>query len=282
MISVILPTYNRAALLPRAIRGVLDQTCRDLELIVVDDASTDDTAGVMAQIHDLRVRYVRQEKNQGACAARNRGVAMAKGEYIAFQDSDDAWEPDKLEKQLRCLEETGADIVFCGFHRYSGETETIFPPETLPEGDVAYDQLLLENLISTQTILGHRYCFVEHPFDETFPRMQDWELVLRLVQHYRIHYMAQQLAHVYLQEDSISRKPKAGLAALEKLLKMHRPALKKNDMAARRFAVAMAVMTSQCGQNPAGAYLRLLSAGLKTKTNLYLLAHSARALFTGR
>jgi len=282
MISVILPTYNRASLLPRAMRSVLEQTYQDLELVVVDDASTDDTARVVAEINDYRVRYVCQEKNKGACAARNRGISMARGEYIAFQDSDDTWLPDKLEKQLRRMEETGADIVFCGFRRFSGNKETIFPPETLAEGEVTYDQLLLENLISTQTILGKRQCFVEHPFDESFPRMQDWELVLRLVQHCRIHYMAQPLADVYLQKDSISRKPEAGFAALKKLLEMHGPALRKNDMAARRFAVAMAVMTSQCGRNPAKAYLRLVSPTLKFRTNLYLLAHSVRAMITGR
>lgn len=282
MISVILPTYNRAELLPRAVQSVLAQTHRDLELIVVDDASTDDTARVMAEIGDPRVRYIRQEENRGACAARNRGVAEARGEYIAFQDSDDTWAADKLEKQLHCLKETGADIVFCGFRRFSEENVTVFPPETLAEGDIRYEQLLLENLISTQTILGRRECFVQNPFDESFPRMQDWELVLRLVQKYRIFYMKETLANVYLQADSISRKPQAGLAALEKLLEMHRPALRCNDMASRRFAVAMAVMTSQCGKNPAKAYLRLVSPELKMATNLYLLAHSARALLTGR
>lgn len=281
MISVILPTYNREKLLMRAVNSVLKQTYADLELIVVDDASTDGTAELMAGVTDPRVRYVCQERNQGACAARNRGVMLAKGEYIAFQDSDDDWAVDKLEKQLDYLNKTGADIVFCAFRRYSDGKEDVFPPASLPEGPVSYRQLLLENLISTQTILGRKACFVQYPFDETFPRMQDWELVLRLSQSCRILYMKEPLSSVYVQADSISRKPEAGLQALEKLLEKHRGELRRNDAAAKRFAVAMAVMTRQCGRNPARAYLKMLSPRLKPVTNLYLLAHSARAAVKG-
>ena len=116
MVSVIIPTYNRAHVLPRAIESVLKQTYTELELIVVDDASTDDTAAVMTAITDPRVRYVRKEHG-GAAAARNRGIAEAKGEFIAFQDSDDVWHSDKLEKQLAYLQAERADAVFCAFHR---------------------------------------------------------------------------------------------------------------------------------------------------------------------
>ena len=103
MISVIIPTYNRASLLPRALDSVLRQTWEDLEVIVVDDASRDDTPQVMAACTDPRVRYIRLEKNSGACVARNTGVAQARGEWIAFQDSDDLWLPEKLEKQMAYL-----------------------------------------------------------------------------------------------------------------------------------------------------------------------------------
>ena len=106
MVSVIIPTYNRAHVLPRAIESVLKQTYTELELIVVDDASTDDTAAVMTAITDPRVRYVRKEHG-GAAAARNRGIAEAKGEFIAFQDSDDVWHSDKLEKQLPICKRSG-------------------------------------------------------------------------------------------------------------------------------------------------------------------------------
>ena len=127
MISVILPTYNRRALTLRAIESVLKQTHADLECIVVDDASADDTAQHVRRIADPRVRYVRLEKNGGACAARNAGMALAKGAYIAFQDSDDVWRPDKLEKQLRLIESTGADVVVCAMRRISEGLHPNFP-----------------------------------------------------------------------------------------------------------------------------------------------------------
>jgi len=97
MISVIMPTYNRARTLKRAIDSVLAQTYSDIELIVVDDCSTDNTKDIVDKYSDERLRYVRLKKNSGACVARNVGIEKAKGEYIAFQDSDDYWEKEKIE-----------------------------------------------------------------------------------------------------------------------------------------------------------------------------------------
>ena len=102
LVSVVMGVYNKADYVGSSLRSVLAQTYGHFELIVVDDASTDDTAAVMTAITDPRVRYVRKEHG-GAAAARNRGIAEAKGEFIAFQDSDDVWHSDKLEKQLALL-----------------------------------------------------------------------------------------------------------------------------------------------------------------------------------
>lgn len=102
-VSVVIPTYNRAAKVQKGIESVLTQTFSDLELIVVDDGSADDTGSVIAKAFGDRVRYYYQA-NQGASAARNKGIAEARGEWIAFLDSDDEWEPDKLEWQFKALE----------------------------------------------------------------------------------------------------------------------------------------------------------------------------------
>lgn len=110
LVSVIMPVYNGADLIRDAIESILAQTYRDLELIVIDDGSKDDTAAVVESIEDPRIRLVRQE-NQGVAASRNNGVALARGPIIAFLDHDDAWVPDKLERQLAMMEETGAVIV---------------------------------------------------------------------------------------------------------------------------------------------------------------------------
>ena len=112
-VSVIIPTYNRGRWLPATVASVLAQTLPSLEILIVDDGSTDDTAAVCAEF-SYPVRYIRQD-NAGVGAARNRGAAEARGEWLAFLDSDDLWTPDKLEVQLAALAATGAPVSITGF-----------------------------------------------------------------------------------------------------------------------------------------------------------------------
>lgn len=117
LVSVIMPTHNRSDLLPRACRSVLEQTYRDLELIIVDDASTDNTQEVASQLvrSDNRVRYIRNDANVGAPEARNIALTHAKGEYVAFLDDDDEWLPPKLELQVPLME--GHAVVGCLYNK---------------------------------------------------------------------------------------------------------------------------------------------------------------------
>lgn len=108
LISVVIPTYNRKDKLPACIASVLAQTYPNLEVIVVDDASTDGTERLFDRGTDPRVHYVRYGDNRGACYARNLGAQRAHGSFLAFQDSDDLWHPDKLQKQYDLLTATGA------------------------------------------------------------------------------------------------------------------------------------------------------------------------------
>ena len=148
-VSVILPTYNRAQLIAQAIQSVLDQTYQDFELIIVDDGSKDETEEVVNSFDDERIRYARHEENKGANAARNTGIAMARGEYIAFQDSDDKWLPEKLERQMRIFLITSTDIgvVYTGCWRVEGTQKTYFPSPNIKqkEGNL-HNQLLKGNL----------------------------------------------------------------------------------------------------------------------------------------
>ena len=217
LISVIIPTHNRRELLLRAIESVLRQTHEELEIIVVDDASTDGTQSAVLDLHEERVQYVRLNGQQGACAARNRGIDMARGKYIAFQDSDDVFHADKLEKQLAYLTETGADVVACAMNRigWDGAAE-VFPPEPA-DRPLTYRELLLENLCSTQCILGRAEVFREIRFDEELPRLQDWDLMLRIARQYSVQLDARPLVDVHLQPDSLSRQPGKLLAARKRL-----------------------------------------------------------------
>src|ERR1039457_1783027 len=107
-VSVVIPTYNRAAQVRKGIESVLAQTVTDLEVIVVDDGSSDDTEKTLGQIFGDRIRYYAQ-RNQGASVARNKGIEEARGEWIAFLDSDDIWERGKLEWQFKALERFGPE-----------------------------------------------------------------------------------------------------------------------------------------------------------------------------
>jgi len=111
-VSVVIPTYNRAAKVPRGIESVLAQTFSDLEVIVVDDGSTDGTGNILGEAFGNRIRYCPQA-NQGASAARNKGIAEARGDWIAFLDSDDEWEKDKLQWQFKALERFGPQFGGC-------------------------------------------------------------------------------------------------------------------------------------------------------------------------
>ena len=101
-VSVIIPTYNAMTYLPETVESVLRQTYSNFELLIIDDGSSDQTVQWVSQLVDSRVRLISQE-NQGASVARNTGIAHAQGEYVAFLDADDLWEPTKLEQQVRCL-----------------------------------------------------------------------------------------------------------------------------------------------------------------------------------
>ena len=205
MVSVIIPTYNREKVLKQAIISVLEQTYSDLELIVSDDCSTDHTEEMVKGIGDPRVKYICLEKNQGACAARNAGIAIAKGEYIAFQDSDDAWLPNKLERQLAILKETGADVCFHRLRRHyqDGTAEKLYP-ELEESRFVTHEELCNYAMISTQTIIGKREVFAQHQFDPLVRKSQDYDWAIRASRNHRFYYTNEVLVEQYYQNDSIS------------------------------------------------------------------------------
>lgn len=114
LVSVIIPVYNRAELLPRTLKSVVSQTYKDIEIIVVDDGSTEDIKSVVDIFNDSRIKYIKHSKNEGLSKARNTGMKIARGDFIAFLDSDDEYLPEKIEKQVRFLEKNrDIDVVYC-------------------------------------------------------------------------------------------------------------------------------------------------------------------------
>lgn len=118
LVSVIIPSYNSGKFLNEAIKSVASQTYRDLEIIIINDGSIDDTEKIAKdwQKKDKRIRYLKHHKNQGLASARNTGIRNSKGEYIAFLDADDVWLPQKLAVQIKKIRESGADLVFSNWY----------------------------------------------------------------------------------------------------------------------------------------------------------------------
>ena len=226
-VSIIIPTYNCARLIGRAIESVLNQTYRDFELIIVDDSSTDNTEKIIKkfQEQDKRVKYIRHEKNRGGSAARNTGIKNAKGEYIAFQDSDDEWLPEKLKKQMEVFKNTSSKVgvVYTGFWRIKDNKKTYIPQSWVKQkDDNIYFELLKGNFVGTPTILIKKKCFKKVGiFDEKLPRLQDWELVIRLSKYYDFKCIDEPLLISYYTTDSISANHKALIEALELILTKH-------------------------------------------------------------
>lgn len=204
-ISVVIPTYNRAHLIKESIQSVLNQTLQPYEIIVVDDFSTDNTEEVVNSFNSPLIKYVKNQRKKGANGARNTGILMAQGEYIAFHDSDDLWFSEKLELQKRALENKAADMCFCTLKKEGGGilNRKKVPHKQLYSKDI-YQLLRLHNWISTQTIFVSTRLAQAVMFDEDLMRFQDWDFVLRFSRDYKIYHLNSPLVVQRLNRTSIS------------------------------------------------------------------------------
>ncbi|MCK6482895.1 MAG: glycosyltransferase [Phycisphaerae bacterium] len=196
-VSVIIPSFNSRDVLPDAINSALAQTVAPLEVIVVDDGSTDDTAEVVARFGS-RVRYLRRE-NGGPAAARNTGIAAAHGEWLAFLDADDVWLPDKLAAQLATAEIEHADAVFCANVSHSGDDEAFICYDGGLTRDVLLPGLLQRNVLSGggSTALIHRHVFeAVGGFDRAVNASEDRDLFIRVADAFRVAYVPRALARI--------------------------------------------------------------------------------------
>lgn len=193
--SVVITTYKRnESIVRRAVDSVLQQTNQEFEILLVDNNEVNSPYSSALKIEfqkDEKVSYLRQEGNKGACAARNLGINHAKGEFVAFLDDDDTWEPQKMELQLRKFED-GVGLVFCLGYTIN---ENFTPPRKdkyytagLYQEEITFPELLCEDRIgSTSQAVVRKECFsVCGGFDESLPARQDYEMWLRISKKYRV------------------------------------------------------------------------------------------------
>lgn len=235
LISVIIPTYNRAKTIIACLDSVCNQTYSNIEIIVIDDCSTDDTREIITNYADHRVKYFCLDSNSGACVARNKGVELSHGEIIAFQDSDDIWHREKLEKQINFLIKGNFELVTCGFFRISEiKTEKIGFKKITNNANEIWCKLLNGNWVSTQTIMCYKYCFDKILFDRNVKRFQDWDFALQAVKYFRFGAMNEYLVDVYVQKDSITSKNKA-YDSMIYILDKHKPDINDRMMVAQYY-----------------------------------------------
>ncbi|MBW4683618.1 MAG: glycosyltransferase [Komarekiella atlantica HA4396-MV6] len=184
-VSVIIPAYNAMTYLPETLKSVLKQTFTDFEVLIIDDGSTDNIGQWANDLVDSRVKLIVQ-KNQGASVARNTGIAQAKGEYIAFLDADDLWEPTKLEKQVRYLENNptvGLVHTNMLLIDWQGQSSGRVMKSNA-EGD-ALKQLLKQNTIVTSSVIVRNDCLkTVGEFDRNLRYSQDWDMWVRIAARY--------------------------------------------------------------------------------------------------
>ncbi|MGA2985432.1 MAG: glycosyltransferase [Terriglobia bacterium] len=207
IVSVVIPTYNRADIVARAIKSVACQTFAGWELLVVDDGSADDTEKVVASFGDQRIRYLRHERNRGQSSAQNTGIRSSRGAYVAFLDSDDEWMPEKLAKVVACFEESAQDVglVYSGKKLVTEGGQTLKLRSPTLQGDV-YKNLLEWDFIGSCSRVVVRRSILEQVggFDEQLVNCQDWDLWIRVSKVSRVAAVPDCLVIRYFGTDQVT------------------------------------------------------------------------------
>ncbi len=225
LISVVIPTYNRPAFIERACNTVLNQTYKNVEIIIVDDASEVSYESTLEKIANIDFKYVKHTRNGGGSAARNTGIANASGDFIAFLDDDDEWFPKKLERQLSSLNDN-CKASHCG---YITKTKKITRIEQYHE--ITLKELSENNkLASTSGLLCDKEILAKAPFDASLHRAQDWDIYLRIAQLTNFSYVREAL-YIYDDGDHERMTNKYSKLTIEQyrlrldMLKKHRDVL---------------------------------------------------------
>lgn len=234
--SVIIPTYNRSNCLQDAIESVFSQTYSNIELIVINDGSTDDTADHLEK-YNSEITTITNDENKGVSYSRNRGIKCATGEYVAFLDDDDQWRSDKLERQVEIIEDLPAD--YCGI--YTG-ARTIQYGKVIGEthqritGDI-YPEIMVRFFAFPFTSFLLRRDAVEKigKFDTTMNRGEDWDLTIRLAREYNFEAIDEPLVDRTIHEENVSGDPRHGVESRRDIWEKHGEDIKRYPQVKRRF-----------------------------------------------
>lgn len=252
LVSVVITAFNRADTIVRAIDSVMAQTLADIEVVLVDDASTDDTVAVVERLACPKVRLIRNPKNLGIGGAKNVGIEAARGRYIAFLDSDDDWLPEKLERQVEALEKSGLQLCFTAFwvHRMDQNKVVVRCPRKY--GSWLNSLLNGETFSLGSTLLATKECFDRVGlFNPALTRLQDRDWSIRYFDTYQdFCFLPEPLARIYNsgwpKAETVAKSTAALYQANRERLNRRDPALAHLFRTTLDFEVAVAHY--RCGQ----------------------------------
>ncbi|HER24666.1 MAG TPA: glycosyltransferase family 2 protein [Candidatus Atribacteria bacterium] len=225
VISIIIPTYNRAHLIDKAIKSVLNQTYQNYEIMIVDDGSTDNTKEVVKGFADSRINYFFHTNNLGVSAARNTGIKASRGEYIAFLDSDDEWLPEKLNRQIKIFksESSVVGVVYTGIY-YSDEKGKKVKKVYMPgnEGYIYEHLLKRETEIYISTVLLKNECFTKAGlFDADLFIGEDYDMWLRIAKYYKFRAVKELLVVGLIHDSQTSANSEVMIEGVKKFQKKY-------------------------------------------------------------
>lgn len=216
MISVIIPAYNSQNTIISCVESAVNQTFKDLEIIVVDDGSTDDTVAMLEGYksrNNIENLLIIKKKNEGPSSARNLGINIARGKYIAFLDSDDKWIDVKLEKQIICFNDNQVALVGCRYQIGDHKDQATYKKEVI---DISFKKLLFSNYFITSSVICSSHVLRKNLFDEKQKYSEDYAVWLKIAA----------LSKCVLLDDcllELNNKPIFGFSGLSsKLWKMER------------------------------------------------------------
>ncbi len=269
LVSVVIPTFNRLPFLKEAIASVSAQSYTNFELIVIDDASTDGTASWLKSQDEAKLRFEVLAENRGVSAARNKGIALANGEYIAFLDSDDLWQANKLAKQIAFFE-ANPDMLVCHTNERWEKNGAFINQKKIhrKQGGFFFDRACELCLVSPSTVMIHQSVFKRFGhFDESLPVCEDYDLWLRLNSTLPFGFIDEALitkrgGH----EDQLSQKlPMMDRYRVESMMKI----LKLGDVSDEQASILREAISRK---------IAILKAGAEKHGNAELLAFCERVL----
>jgi len=250
MISVIITTYKRSPdMVKRAIDSVIAQSYTDWELLIVDDSPSDyerrkDVESMVNVISDQRISYVPLEKNRGGCVARNRGIAASKGEYITFLDDDDRYLEDKLELQIKALENNPnagwvSGFAYSCYINADGKILDKKLVKTQAHGGMVFDDLILDNYIPSVSAMVKREVMEKvGGFDETIPAAQDLDLWLRVARESELVVVEEPLIYQCIHKgERVTRSPEKKLKAYEMILEKYSDYMSEHPKAKAKYTL---------------------------------------------